>query len=280
MTRAKSPPKSYRSRMDLVVMLHTLWSYKGFILSSAFREFQIRYNATVLGLAWAAIQPLAIVFIYTIIFSELMAGRLPGDIHRYQYSIYLCSGILTWGLFAEVVNRCQVMFLDNADLIKKIQFPKLTLPFVSVTISLIQFVIVFSIFLAFLTLIHALPGWLLLGIVPVLVVQLLFSVSLGTILGVLNVFFRDVGQMALILLQLWYWATPIVYPRSILPTWLKPWMNLNPMYHIMSGYQTIFASQQWPDFKALSLVFVLSLVLAVFAVWLFRRLSGDIVDEL
>lgn len=260
--------------------LHALWAYKGFILFSALREFQIRYNGTVLGVAWAAIQPLAIVFIYTIIFGELMSGRLPVDGNKYSYSIYLCSGILTWGLFAEVVNRCQVMFLDNAELIKKVRFPKLTLPFIAVTISLVQFAIVFAIFFVFLALIQAVPGWVVLGALPVLVVQLLFSVSLGTILGVLNVFFRDVGQFTLVLLQLWYWATPIVYPIGILPAWLKPWMNLNPMYHIMSGYQQVFASQQWPDFGRLALVFLLALALSAFAVWVFRRLSGDIADEI
>ncbi len=261
-------------------IIKSLWKYKGFVYFSALREFQIRYNGTILGVIWAVLQPLSIVFIYTVIFGELLSTRIAGDTQIYHYSIYLCSGILTWGLHAEIVNRCQVMFLDNAEMIKKIQFPKSSLPFIAVFVSLVQFFIVSVIFILFLLLANAFPGWLFLGVAPVLLVQLIFSVSLGTILGVLNVFFRDIGQMTLIVLQLWYWATPIVYPLDILPTWLKPWMSLNPMFHIMNGYQRVFASQQWPNFSGLAVVFLLSVAMSLVAIWLFRRLSGDIVDEL
>jgi lipopolysaccharide transport system permease protein len=120
----------------------------------------------------------------------------------------------------------------------------------------------------------------ILAMIPLLTVQVLFAVGLGVTLGVLNVFFRDVGQLSGMLLQFWFWATPIVYIASILPEWLRPWMNLNPMYHVMQGYQNIFVSNQWPDWQNLALLALFSMGLALYAVSLFSRHAGEIVDEL
>ena len=104
--------------------------------------------------------------------------------------------------------------------------------------------------------------------------------GLGLSLGVLNIFFRDVGQLSNLALQLWFWATPIVYPVGILPSWLLPWMQLNPMYHLVRGSQTIFLSTGTLDWTSLSLLAAASLVICGYALILFRRHAGDIVDEL
>lgn len=260
--------------------LRTIWFNRGLIYNSTFREFQLRYKGTVLGAAWVVAQPLATVFVYTIIFGALMGPRLGGPQGEYQYSIYLCSGILTWGLFAETLLRCQAMFTDNANLIKKISFSKILLAVIAVAISCVQFAIVFSIFLVFVVAVGAFPGWSILSLFIILPIQILLGLGLGVILGVLHVFFRDIGQMTSVGLQLWYWVTPIVYPASILPDWLRPWMQLNPMYHITKAYQGVFVAQSWPDMLSLLAVASLALLLCLLAFWVFQRLSGDIVDEL
>ncbi len=260
--------------------LRTIWLNRSLILNATIREFQLRYRGTVLGAAWVVAQPLAIVFVYTVIFGALMGPRLGGPGGQYQYSIYLCSGILTWGLFAETLLRCQAMFTDNANLIKKISFSKILLAVMAVAISCAQFAIIFAIFLLFVVAIGAFPGWSFLALFLILPIQILLGLGLGVILGVLHVFFRDIGQMTSVGLQLWYWATPIVYPASILPDWLLPWMYLNPMFHIMRAYQGVFVAQAWPDFGGLFVVACMAMGLCVFAFWLFRRLSADIVDEL
>jgi lipopolysaccharide transport system permease protein len=116
--------------------------------------------------------------------------------------------------------------------------------------------------------------------VAVLAVQLLLAIGLGMVLGVLNVFFRDVGQFFGIFLQFWFWFTPVVYPASILPEQVKPLMALNPMYPVIGSYQTIFVNQKWPDWSALFYPLVLGLVLCALSLRMYRQHVGEMVDEL
>ena len=257
-----------------------VWNFRGFVFGSVRREYQLRYRGTMLGIAWTVLQPLAMIFVYTVIFSQVMKAKLHGVEGDFGYSIYLCAGLITWGLFAEIIQRSQSVFLDNANLLKKLSFPRLTLPVIVVVTALLNFTIIFGLFIVFLLITGNFPGIAILAMIPLLALQVLFAVGLGVTLGVLNVFFRDVGQLSGLMLQFWFWATPIVYTASILPEWVKPWMNLNPMYHFMQGYQNIFVASRWPDWQNFALLTVFSTVLAICAVNLFRRHAGEIVDEL
>ncbi len=260
--------------------LKAVWDFRGFVFGSVRRDYQLRYRGTMLGIAWTVLQPLAMILIYTVVFSQVMKTKLHGVEGDFAYSIYLCAGIIAWGLFAEIIQRSQSVFLDNANLLKKLSFPRLTLPVIVVATALLNFSIVFGLFLGFLLITGSFPGIAILAMIPLLAVQLLFAVGIGVTLGVLNVFFRDAGQLSGLLLQFWFWATPVAYPASILPEWLRPWMNLNPMYHLIQGYQNIFVANLLPDWKNLALLALFSIGLAMYAINLFRRHAGEIVDEL
>ena len=201
----------------LPALLRAVWSYRGFILGSVQREFQARYRSSLLGALWAILNPLAMIAVYTLVFSQLMQARLPEVRGEYAYSIYLCAGVFAWGLFAEITGRAQTMFLDNANLLKKLSFPRICLPLVVTLNALTNFAIIFILFLLFLLFSGQFPGLVVLAALPLLLLQTAFALALGLILGVLNVFFRDVGQLFGILLQFWFWLTPIVYPASIIP---------------------------------------------------------------
>jgi lipopolysaccharide transport system permease protein len=261
-------------------MLRAIWAYRGFIRGSVQREFQIKYRNSLLGAAWNIINPLAMIVVYTVIFAQVMRAKLPGVDSTFAYSIYLCAGVLTWGLFAEMVGRSQTMFLDNANLLKKISFPRITLPVIVVTNAGLNFVIVFGLFLAFLVVSGNFPGWVTLAIVPLLALQIAFAMGLGMVLGVLHVFFRDVGQFFGIFLQFWFWLTPIVYPANILPEQIKPLMGLNPMTSIVSAYQGILVNQQWPHWANLWPTALLSVALCLLGLHLFKKNGGEMVDEL
>jgi lipopolysaccharide transport system permease protein len=109
----------------MLSIFKALWAYRGFILGSMKREFQSKYRNSLLGAAWTVINPLAMIIVYTVIFSQIMRAKLPGIDTTFAYSIYLCAGVLTWGLFAEIVGRGQNVFLENANLLKKLSFPRL-----------------------------------------------------------------------------------------------------------------------------------------------------------
>jgi lipopolysaccharide transport system permease protein len=262
-------------------MLRVLWAYRGFVFGSVKREFQLKYRNSLLGAAWTVLNPLAMIVVYTLIFSQVMQAKLPGVESTFAYSIYLCAGILTWGLFAEIVGRAQNIFLEHANLIKKLAFPRMTLPLIVILSASVNFAIIFGLFLLFLAVTGSFPGWSVLAMVPVLIIQVAFSVGLGITLGVLNVFFRDVGQFFGIFLQFWFWLTPIVYPASVLPESLQRVLpTWNPMAPIIAAYQGIFVTGQWPDWSTLKMPAVVALVLCAFGLRLFRRRAGEMVDEL
>ncbi len=258
----------------------TVWSYRGFITGSVKREFQARYQNSLLGATWAIINPLAMIIVYTLIFSQIMRAKLPEVDHRFAYSIYLCSGILTWGFFAEIVNRSQNMFLENANLLKKINFPRISLPIIVALNAGINFSIIFGLFLFFLLIAGLWPGWVGLAIIPALLLQTMLAIGLGVTLGVLNVFFRDVGQLFGIFIQFWFWFTPVVYPASILPPILENLMAINPMYPIISVYQGVFVSGSWPEWSSLFYPLILAIALCLFGARMFRKHSSEMVDEL
>jgi lipopolysaccharide transport system permease protein len=263
-----------------MVLLRALWAYRGFILGTVRREFQTRYSNSLLGAAWAVINPLAMIFVYTVIFSQVMQARLPGATGKFAYGIYLCAGILTWALTAEITSRCLTTFLENANLLKKLAFPRLSLPLIVLLSASVNFGIIFSLLTAFLVISGDFPGWIYFAMFPVLVVQMVFSVGLGVCLGVLNVFFRDVGQFYMVFLQFWFWLTPIVYPMSVLPERARPLLLLNPMTTLVTAYQGILLHGSMPDWRAVCVVGLVGIVLCLAGLRLFRKHSGDMVDEL
>jgi lipopolysaccharide transport system permease protein len=261
-------------------MLQAIYRYRAFIAGSIAREFQSKYRNSLLGALWNILNPLAMITVYTVIFSQIMRAKLPGIDTAFAYSIYLCAGILTWGLFSEITNRCLQIFVDNANLLKKLNFPRLCLPMIVVGSALLNFGIVFSLFTLFLILTGNFPGWSFLGLFPVLAIQALFATSLGLSLGILNVFFRDIGQFFGIFTQFWFWLTPIVYPISIIPENIRWLINLNPMTQIMTAYQNILVSNIWPDWYSLLPITLVSGLLCIWCIRLFRKRSSEIVDEL
>jgi lipopolysaccharide transport system permease protein len=267
-------------RMISRLMLRGLWAYRGFVLGSVRREFQAKYSNAVLGAAWSLLSPLAMIAVYTVIFAEVMRSKLPGADSTFAYSIYLCAGILTWGLFAEITTRAQTVFIEHANLIKKLQFPRICLPVIVVLNASLNFAIVFGLFTAFLIVSGNFPGWVYAALVPVLLLQIALAIGLGILLGVLNVFFRDVGQFFAIFIQFWFWFTPIVYPASILPETARALLAWNPMAPLVHAYQGILVHGQWPQWPTLALPALLSVLLWLLGMHTFRKRSGEMVDEL
>ena len=260
--------------------LRALWAYRSFVLGSVQREFQNKYRNSLLGAAWTVINPLAMIVVYTVIFSQIMKAKLPGVDSTFAYSIFLCAGTLTWGLFAEIISRAQNTFLENANLLKKISFPRLCLPVVVLANAMINFAIIFGLLTVFLIVTGSFPGWAYLALIPLVALLSTFAIGLGITLGVLNVFFRDVGQFFSIFISFWFWFTPIVYPISILPAKLQPYLNLNPMTRLITAFQGVLVNGQWPNWYSLWPVVFLAVFFCFYAIQVFRRHAGEMVDEL
>jgi len=261
-------------------MLKSLWTYRGFILGSVKREFQSRYQNSMLGAAWMILNPLAMILVYTIVFSQVMRAKLPGVDSTFAYSIYLCAGTISWGMFSEIVSRAQNMFLDNANMLKKISFPRICLPAIVVLNACLNFFIIFGLFTSFLLISDNFPGIVYIALAPLLVILVLFSVGLGLTLGLLNVFFRDIGQFFGIFLQFWFWFTPVVYPINVIPPSFQSIIRWNPITSIVEGFQVVLVQKQWPDWQSLWFISCLAILFCLVGLSLFRKHSGEMVDEL
>lgn len=261
-------------------LLLNIYHYRSFIIGSVKREFQIRYKMSILGATWLILQPLSIILVYTLIFSQVMKMRLPGTGGTYSYSVYLCVGIITWGLFYEILSRSQNIFIESAGLLKTLNFPHICLPIIIVLSAITNFAIIFSLFLIFLIITGNFYFISVLEMIPLLIIEVMFALGLGVALGIINVFFRDVGQFVAILLQFWFWFTPIVYVLSTLPMWAQVILKYNPMTVLIDNYQRVVIHQQSIEWGSLLPVIIAAVLLCVLGMHLFRKHASDMVDEL
>jgi len=263
------------------VMFRSLWNYRGFVFGAVKREFQTRYRGSLLGGVWAVINPLAMIIVFTLIFSQVMGNRLPNNRGgAFGYSVFLCGALLPWNWFAELLGRLNSVFVENASLMKKASFPRICLPTITLISTAIHFAITFALYIVFLILVGALPGLPLLAFPLVLAIQIALAVGLGLLLGTLNVFFRDVGQFTGVLLQFWFWLTPVIYTDSVLSPSVRGLLWINPMAPVADAYHAIFSAQVLPQWGSLIYPSVLALFLLGLGGVAFLRLAGEIVDEL
>lgn len=260
-------------------MVASLWHYRGFVRASVARDFQLRYRGSAFGFAWTLLQPIATVAVLAVVFTSIMQPRLPGG-DVFAYTIYLCAGVFSWGLFAEIVQRELSVFIDNGNFLKKSSFPRSSLPVIVVLSALVNFVMAFGIYMAFLAAVDRFPGWVAVTAVPVILLIALFAAGLGVLLGTAHVFFRDLGPAVPILLQLWFWLTPIVYPLTAVPEFVRRGLAWNPVASLVGALQRIFTEGLAPVWSSLAGPTVVALLACVAGLFAFRAHADDIVDEL
>ncbi len=257
-----------------------IWSYRYFILSSIRNDFKSRFARSKLGGAWMVLHPLSQVLMYALVLSAVLSVKLPEIESGFSYAIYLTAGILSWSLFSEIILRCLTIFIDNGNLMKKMVFPKICLPLIITGSVLINNILMLACILVIFALLGHFPGINMLWLPVLFVITVAFALSVGLILGVLNVFMRDIGQIMPVIMQFGFWFTPIVYMQSIIPEAYREWLVLNPMYHIVTAYQDVLVFSRPPEWFGLLVVLGCSILLLGIAVFLFRRASSEMVDVL
>jgi lipopolysaccharide transport system permease protein len=244
------------------------------------RDFTERYSGSVLGVFWTFIWPLVNIFVYTVIFSKVMGARLQGASSTYSYGIYLIAGILPWTAFANTVSRSATIFVDKKGIVSKINVSLPSLPLYIVMSESITFLITLFIYMVFL-LITGTPIRITLIFLPVIyVVQQIFAFSLGFFITIFHVFIRDLKEITGIVLQIWFWFTPIVYVYDILPAFAKKLIVFNPAFLFIKAYQDIFVLNQIPDFMNLLILSIMAHLLLLAGYVIFKKLERDIRDFL
>jgi len=261
-------------------MLLAAWRYRFFIISSIRTELYSKFIRSRLGGLWLILNPLAQVVIFAFVLSSVLSARLPGISNHYAYAIYLMSGILGWSLFSEIVNRCLNLFIDNGNLLKKLVFPKIALPLIVTGSAIVNNLLLFAAILAIFGLLGHLPGPALLFLPFLMVLTIALALGLGLVLGVFNVFIRDIGQVVPVVMQFLFWLTPIVYTTDTIPAEYRDLLKLNPLLPIITGYQDTLLYDRAPDWSALGLIVLISVFFLAFSLLLLRKAAPDMVDQL
>lgn len=261
-------------------MLAAVWRFRYFLLASIVGELRARYARSRLGLLWSILHPLAQATIFALILGEVLGARLGGVDSKVGFAVYLMAGLAAWGLFSEIVSRCLTIFIEYAGPMKKIAFPRLCLPIIVFGGAVINHVLLLAAILVVFLFFGHVPGhaWFSLPIGIALIA--FFAFGLGVMLGVLNVFVRDIGQVTGVILQIWFWLTPIVYMSNILPHNLRWLVAVNPMAPLVGIYQNALLFNRWPGVSDLVAPVLAAVVLLTLSYVIFRRASAELVDVL
>ncbi|RKQ60615.1 lipopolysaccharide transport system permease protein [Thermovibrio guaymasensis] len=251
-----------------------------FLIELVKRDFKERYVGSVLGIWWSFLWPAINIFIYTVIFSKVMGAKIKGIPTTYSYGLYLASGLIPWNAFSNTVVRSSNVFIEMRHIITKVPISLPLLPLTVAIFESITFVIGMGILLCVLFILGIEPSSSVVIVPVAYVVQQVFAYSLGLILATLNVFIRDIREIVNVIMQIWFWFTPIVYVESILPEKVKEIVNLNPAYAFIQVYQKSFVVREQLNFETFIFVSVFSLFLLGLAIFIFKKLEKDVRDFL
>ena len=257
-----------------------VWAYRFFIISSIKTEFKSRFVRSKFGGLWMVLHPLALVLVYALILSQIMTAKLPGVATQYAYPIYILAGMVGWTLFSEIFGRSLTVFIDNGNLIKKMAFPKLALPLITIGSAFVNFLLLFVMMFVVFGFLGHLPFHALHWIPLLVILTVGLALGMGLFFGILNVFIRDIGQVMNIVLQFWFWLTPIVYMMSIVPEKYHWMFMFNPMTGISMGYQNILLYDKAPELSILIYPSIFAFVFLVLAMIIFKKANEEMADVL
>lgn len=257
-----------------------IWRFRPFILASIKSELRGRFVRSKLGALWHILQPLAQAAIFALILTEVLSSKLPHAQSRDAYAVHLLAGMAAWTLFSEILNRCLTVFIEYSSALKKISFPRISLPLIIWGGALVHHVLLLAALVIVLAFFGRFPDVYWLAIIPGIVLISVMAFGIGLLLGIFNVFVRDVGQIMAVVMQIWFWLTPIVYPIEALPERLRVYVQLNPMAYPVKIYQDAILAHRWPDATTLIWPTLFALTFFCLAFFVFQRANSEIVDAL
>jgi len=254
--------------------LHELWQYRELLYFLTWRDIKVRYKQTALGAAWAVIQPLFIMVVFSLFFGRL-AG-VPSD--GLPYPVFTLCALLPWQLFAHALTEASNSLVGSQNLITKVYFPRLVVPISAVLGGLADFVIAFVILLGMLFFYGIVPGWQIVALPGLVLLAVMTALAVGLWLSALNVQYRDVRYTINFLVQFWLFATPVAYPSSIVPVKWRALYGLNPMVGVVDGFRWALTGRPESPGSVLLVSVIVVSVLLVGGLYYFRRLEQQFAD--
>ncbi len=260
-------------------MIINIYKYRTFILKTSWLDFKNRYAGTSIGLLWNLLQPLTLILLYFAVFSTVFASKIIGiEANTIMFALYLCSGFLAWNATTECVTYGANAFIKNAIYLKKLPIPEQVFVTKEAILAIYSLIISFLLLIILSSFFKHFPSWVWLLLPLPLILFQCFAFGLGMFLGIINVFFKDIGHSLPIIFQVWFWLTPIVYPISILPEFMQNLMSFNPAFNYINAIRDIFLYHQFPETNLWVLMISWSIATPLIAYLTLRRMRPEIRD--
>ena len=251
-----------------------LYQYRELLKTNVKKDIRGKYKASFLGVLWSFVNPLLSVLVYAIVFPYIMRVQTP------NYLLFLISGIIPYNWFTTVVSQSSGIFVYNSNIIKKVYFPREILPISAVTSGLVNFLISCIIILLFAIFGGVGISWHLVFLPFLALIQYVFTLGVSFILSALNVYIRDVEYIVSFVLQMLFYATPILYTVDMFHGWILWIFRINPMTHLINAYRDIFYVHQVPRLGTLSILFVICIVFLIISYKIFKKMEKGFAEEL
>ncbi len=254
--------------------LEELSRYRELFYFLAWRDLKVRYKQTVIGAAWAIIQPFFTMVVFSLFFGRL--AKIPSE--GVPYPIFSYTGLLPWTFFANGMTNASNSLVGSAGLISKIYFPRLLVPLAAIVTSAVDFALAFAVLIGMMLFYRIPPTWNALLLVPFLLLAFLTALGMGLWLSALNVEYRDVRHIVPFLTQLWMYATPVIYPSSLLHGPWKLLLGLNPMTGVVEGFRWALLGTGSLPGSMFGIAVVAAVVLLGTGILYFRRMERTFAD--
>lgn len=251
-----------------------IWQYRELLYFLIWRDVKIRYKQTIIGAGWAILQPLLTLVVFTVIFGKLV--KVPSD--GLPYPIFAYTALLPWTYFSQAISRSGVSLVNSSNLLRKVYFPRLFIPIAAAIVPLVDFAIAFTLLLGMMVWFETIPTWNVLFLPFFLLLTLLTGLSVSLWLSALNVRYRDVGYIIPFCTQLWMYASPVVYPVSLVPERWRLWYSLNPMVGVIEGFRWAVLGQGSPDFRMMIISGVVVLAILIGGIVYFNQVEETFAD--
>jgi lipopolysaccharide transport system permease protein len=262
------------SRGWVALQLKELWAYRELLYFLIWRDVKVRYKQTALGAAWAILQPIFTMIVFSLFFGRL--GKMPSD--GIPYPLFSFAALVPWTYFSHGLSQASNSLVGSANLIKKVYFPRLSIPIASVASGLIDFMLAFLVLIGMIVYYGIVPTINVIWLPLFLLLTLITALGVSLWLSALNVHFRDVRHVIPFLTQLWLFATPIAYPSSLLS---EPWRtlySLNPMVGVVEGFRWALLGTSTAPGPMIIVSSIAAVVILVSGVFYFRRLEKTFAD--
>lgn len=275
MSGTPSSTSAAPTRLPLLGHLRELVAFRELLWALTVREVKVRYNQTALGLAWAIVQPLALMVVFSVFFGRL--ARVPSD--GLPYPLFSYSALLPWTFFTTALTFGVSSLVTNASLVTKVYFPREMLPLAAVLSAGVDFLAAGLVYAGMMVAYKVPPTPALGYLVPLVGIQLVFTLGITLVLSALNVSYRDVRYALPLVTQVWLYVTPVIYPLSVIPTaYRTAYLALNPMAAVVEGFRRVLVVGRPPDADTLLLALASSGSLLVLGYLYFKRAERQFAD--